>query len=206
VELLKKQEKMVIKTAEFIMANTNYLKCPNNERFEFAFIGRSNVGKSSIINMLTGHKKLAKTSSNPGKTQKIIHFIINNTWYLVDLPGYGYAKISKTMREEFSTMTKNYLLKRNNLACVFVLIDACIAPQKIDLEFMQWLGERGIAFVIIFTKCDKIGANTLTRNIENYKKTLLETWETLPQIFLSSATKTIGKEDILNFIDNVMAQ
>ena len=188
------------------MANTNYLTCPNDENFEFAFIGRSNVGKSSLINMLTGRKKLAKTSSQPGKTQKIIHFIINNKWYLVDLPGYGYAKISKTAREEFSKMTKNYLLKRKNLACIFILIDSRIEPQKIDLEFMEWLGENSVPFVIVFTKCDKISSNTINQNIENYKNKLLESWENLPNIFLSSAENTTGKDEILNFIEDIMKQ
>ena len=193
-----------IKTAEFLVANTNYLKCPNDERFEFAFIGRSNVGKSSLINSLTGNNKLAKTSGKPGKTRTIVHFFINNEWYLVDLPGFGYAKISKTQREEFSKMTKDYLLKRKNLACVFVLIDSRHEPQKIDLEFMQWLGENAVPFAIVFTKIDKLSKPSLNHNLENYKTILFETWETLPEIFLTSAEKSLGNEEILEFIYKVM--
>ncbi|MDR2836627.1 MAG: ribosome biogenesis GTP-binding protein YihA/YsxC [Bacteroidales bacterium] len=195
---------MLIKTADFVMANIDYKKCPQNDKFEFAFIGRSNVGKSSLINMLTNHKGLAKTSSQPGKTQKIIHFFINNSWYLVDLPGFGFAKISKTMRAEFSKMTKDYLLKRENLACVFLLIDSRIEPQKIDLEFMEWLGENRVPFVIVFTKTDKLKSLELPQKIEIYKKTLLETWETLPEIFITSAEKKIGTEELLDYIGKVM--
>lgn len=195
---------MEIKTAEFIMANKNYLKCPNDERFEFAFIGRSNVGKSSLINMLTGRNNLAKTSSTPGKTQNIIHFIINNEWYLVDLPGFGYAKISKTIREEMSKMTKDYLLKRKNLVCVFVLVDSRHEAQNIDLEFIEWLGNNAVPIVIVFTKIDKLSTTVLNINIEKYKTKLLETWETLPNIFLSSAEKGVGKYEILNFMEKVM--
>jgi GTP-binding protein len=195
---------MLIKTADFIMSNTDYKKCPQNNFFEFAFIGRSNVGKSSLINMLTDRNKLAKTSSTPGKTQTIVHFEINKSWYLVDLPGYGYAKISKNQRESFSKLTKDYLLYRENLACVFVLIDSRIKAQKIDLEFLEYLGVQQIPFVIVFTKADKLKESELEANIEDYKNTLLETWEVLPEYFISSSRNKLGGEKILDFIEGVM--
>ncbi|MDR2009258.1 MAG: ribosome biogenesis GTP-binding protein YihA/YsxC [Bacteroidales bacterium] len=195
---------MIIKTAEYLMSNIDYKKCPDNDIYEFAFIGRSNVGKSSLINMLTGNKSLAKISSKPGKTQKINHFIINKSWYLVDLPGYGFAKISKTMREVFSKMTVDYILHRRNLACLFVLIDSRIPPQKIDIEYMEWLGNSNVPFAIVFTKIDKPGTNALRSNIEVYKNELLKTWETLPEVFLSSAEEGTGKDEILNYIESII--
>ncbi|MBL6662909.1 MAG: YihA family ribosome biogenesis GTP-binding protein [Flavobacteriales bacterium] len=193
---------MRIKQAEFIISNTDIKKCPKADMPEYAFIGRSNVGKSSLINMLTERKSLAKVSGKPGKTQLINHFLINKHWYLVDLPGYGYAGVSKTQRYEFAQFIKKYLLKRENLMCLFVLLDSRLKPQAIDLEFMQWLGENGIPFVICFTKQDKMSKKESTENLINYKKELLKSWEELPQIFLSSATKKNGKEEILTFIAN----
>ena len=193
---------MRIKQAEFIISNTNFKKCPKPDLPEYAFVGRSNVGKSSLINMLTERRNLAKTSSKPGKTQLINHFLINKLWYLVDLPGYGYAGVSKTLRFEFARFSKNYLLKRENLICLFVLIDSRLKPQAIDLEFMQWLGENRIPFAICFTKQDKLSKKESIKNLNNYKNELLKGWEELPQIFLSSATKKSGKEKILTFISN----
>ena len=193
---------MRIKQAEFIISNTNFKKCPKPDLPEYAFVGRSNVGKSSLINMLTERRSLAKTSSKPGKTQLINHFLINKLWYLVDLPGYGYAGVSKTLRFEFARFSKNYLLKRENLVCLFVLIDSRLKPQAIDLEFMQWLGENRIPFAICFTKQDKLSKKESIKNLNNYKNELLKGWEELPQIFLSSATKKSGKENILTFIAN----
>ena len=195
---------MEIRTSEFIMSNIDHKKCPNNEVFEFAFIGRSNVGKSSLINMLCNNKNLAKTSSKPGKTQSIVHFLINKHWYLVDLPGYGFAKISKDSRNKISKMTVDYILNRPNLACLFVLIDSRIEAQKIDLEYMEWLGNSNVPFAIIFTKTDKLSNSSLNENIRIYKEELLKTWENLPTIFLSSAENKTGKEEILNFINTVI--
>ena len=191
---------MRIKQAEFIISNKDIKKCPKEDMPEYAFIGRSNVGKSSLINMLTERKGLAKVSGKPGKTQLINHFLINKLWYLVDLPGYGYAGVSKTQRYEFAQFIKKYLLKRENLMCLFVLLDSRLKPQSIDLDFMLWLGENGIPFVICFTKQDKLSKKESKENLINYKKELLESWEELPPIFLSSATKKNGKEDILKFI------
>lgn len=195
---------MQIKNAQFIASNTNYQLCPKADKAEYAFIGRSNVGKSSLINMLVNHDGLAKTSSKPGKTQLINHFLINdknNPWYLVDLPGYGYAKTSKSSAEKWSKFTLDYLKKRENLLCVFVLIDARLAPQKIDLEFMEWLAVNRLAFCIVFTKADKLNKVVLAKNIAHYKKELLQSWEELPQIFISSSELKQGKEDILHFIE-----
>lgn len=191
---------MRIKQAEFVISNTDIKKCPKADMPEYAFIGRSNVGKSSLINMLTERKSLAKVSGKPGKTQLINHFLINKLWYLVDLPGYGYASVSKTQRHEFSQFIKEYLLKRESLMCLFVLLDSRLKPQAIDLDFMQWLGENGIPFVICFTKQDKLSKKESAENLNHYKKELLKNWEELPQIFLSSATKKSGQEEILNFI------
>jgi len=192
-----------IKSAEFIISNTDIRKCPKEDLPEYAFIGRSNVGKSSLINMLTNYKKLAKTSGRPGKTQLINHFIINKNWFLVDLPGYGYAQVSKSKRQTFQKFIKDYFLKRQQLVCTFVLVDSRHKPQQIDLDFMEFLGENGIAFCVVFTKTDKLGKNDLQKNLTNYKQILLETWEELPQYFVSSSTNKAGKEEILDLIENV---
>jgi GTP-binding protein len=193
-----------IKSATFVISNTDYKKSPSRNLPEYAFIGRSNVGKSSLINMLCGNKSLAKTSGKPGKTQLINHFIINEKyapWYLVDLPGYGYAKVSKTLKERWAKFIQDYILKRENLLCLFVLIDCRLAPQKKDLEFLQWLGEKAIPFVMVFTKKDKLHINEFNQNIKNYNKKLLEQWEELPTQFFTSAEKEFGKTEILSFIE-----
>ncbi len=189
-----------IKTAQFLMSNSNVKKCPEPDRPEYAFIGRSNVGKSSLINMLTNQKSLAKTSARPGKTQLINHFLINNSWYLVDLPGYGYAKVSKKDRNRFQTYIVDYILRRENLYCLFVLIDSRLEPQAIDLDFMTWLGEKQVPFALIFTKTDKLGKNQLDINLEHYKNELEKQWAELPPILVSSAKTGNGKEEILDFI------
>ena len=191
---------LLIKEANFVCSSPYLKKCPPPTLPEFAFIGRSNVGKSSLINMLVGKKDLAKTSSTPGKTQLINHFIINNEWFIVDLPGYGYAKTSKKNRDKWPEMIANFLEKRDTLISTFVLIDSRIEPQKIDVEFIEWLGENGIPFVIVFTKIDKINQRELTANVNLYKKHLLENWEELPEMIFSSAKTERGKEDILNYI------
>lgn len=197
---------MKIKTAEFVISNTDVSKCPKDPLPEYAFIGRSNVGKSSLINMLTGHGSLAKTSGKPGKTQLINHFLINKNWFLVDLPGYGYAQVSKGKRQTFQKFIKDYFLKRQQLACSFVLVDSRHDPQKIDLEFMRFLGESGIPFAIIFTKADKLSKTLVQKKVAGYKKELLKTWETLPPYFITSATDQMGKEEVLSFIDSVNEQ
>jgi len=194
---------MEITKAAFVISNTDHKKCPAPTIPEYAFIGRSNVGKSSLINMITNHSKLAKVSGQPGKTQLINHFIINNSWYLVDLPGYGYAKVSKTMRSKWQKFIQDYLLLRTNLYCVFVLIDSRLEPQKIDLEFMQWLGENGIPFVILFTKADKLSKSVLAKNIEGYKSELLKSWETLPIYYITLAETKMGKTEVLEFIAKI---
>lgn len=194
---------MKIKSAEFEISNSDYKKCPKTDWAEYAFIGRSNVGKSSLINMLTNKRKLAKISSSPGKTQLVNHFRINNAWYLVDLPGYGYAKISKTSREKFGQLIKGYITKREQLMVLFVLIDSRHAPQKIDLEFMQWLGEEAIPFAIIFTKADKLSSSNLSKNLKIYKSTMMEQWESMPTTFVSSSENKTGKEEILDYIDGL---
>jgi GTP-binding protein len=194
---------MQVKNAQFVSSNTNYLLCPKSDKPEYAFIGRSNVGKSSLINMLVNHEGLAKTSSKPGKTQLINHFLINDKnkpWYLVDLPGYGYAKTSKSSAELWSKFTLDYLKKRSNLLCVFVLIDARLQPQKIDLEFMAWLAENQLAFCIVFTKTDKLNKVVLAKNLAHYKKILLQDWEELPQQFITSSELKKGRDEILTFI------
>jgi GTP-binding protein len=197
---------MEITNAEFIVSNTQYKKCPKPEVPEFAFIGRSNVGKSSLINTLVNKPGLAKTSSRPGKTQLINHFSINNKlWYLVDLPGYGYARVSKSSRAKWADMIDGYLLNRKNLICTFVLIDSRIDPQHNDLDFIHWLGTNGVPFVLVFTKIDKLSGSELPRQIEKYKKKLKEEWEELPRIFATSAKHLKGKNEILGFIEeNVM--
>ena len=193
---------MQIKSADFIISNTDYKLCPKADMPEYAFIGRSNVGKSSLINLITNKKQLAKISGKPGKTQLINHFLINKEWYLVDLPGYGYATVSKTQKQEFQKIIFSYLESRENLMCLFVLLDCRHKPQKIDLEFMQWLGEKQIPFVIIFTKIDKLGKTALKKNIENYKTELLKQWEEIPQTFFASVPKRKGSKGILEFIEN----
>lgn len=197
---------MQIKTAEYLMSNDDYRKCVKPDKPEFAFIGRSNVGKSSLINMLTSNSKLAKTSASPGKTQKINHFVINNQWYLVDLPGYGYAKVSKSQRAVFRKMIDDYILNRQNLVNLFVLIDCRHEPQDIDVEFINWLGESRVPFTIIFTKADKIGSNVLKANVEAYKEHLLQTWETLPDMLVSSAVSKMGQEEILDYIEKIIKE
>ena len=197
---------MKIKTAEFVISNTDYKICPAPKMAEYAFIGRSNVGKSSLINAMVNHKHLAKTSGRPGKTQLINHFIINKEWYLVDLPGFGYAKISKSMRAEFHDMISEYLLNRSNLMCLFVLIDSRHKPQLIDQEFMQWLAEKGIPFVMVFTKTDKLGKVALAKNIGSYKVEMQKTWEELPKIFITSAEKKTGTQEIADFIESLNPQ
>ena len=192
---------MKITSAEFICSNTRVDLCPQEQIPEYAFIGRSNVGKSSLINMLVERKKLAKTSSTPGKTRLINHFKINNEWFLADLPGYGYAKVSKKERESFAKMIEKYATQRNNLVCFFVLIDARIPPQQNDLDFIEWLGDSQLPFVIVFTKVDKINQRVKSKNLELLKKELSESWDELPLIFETSAIKGTGKEQVMNFID-----
>ena len=185
------------------MSNSNVTKAPKDRIPEYAFIGRSNVGKSSLINMLMGRKDLAKTSGKPGKTQLINHFKINDTWFLVDLPGYGYAKISKKKRTIFQYFIENYFKEREQLVCTFVLIDSRHDPQKIDLEFMKFLGNNQIPFCIVFTKADKLGSSKLNKQIVSYKKKLLNTWETLPTSFITSSSTGLGKDEFLEFIATV---
>lgn len=194
---------MILKDAQFVMSNSDYRKCPADGKPEYAFIGRSNVGKSSLINMLTNRKGLALTSSTPGKTMLINHFIINNEWYLVDLPGYGYARRGKDGREQIRKIIEDYIINRQQLVSLFLLIDCRHEPQKIDLEFIQWLGENGVPFSIVFTKADKLGKQKLKDSIDKYQEKLNEEWEELPPIFISSAEHSIGKEDILNYIEKI---
>lgn len=194
---------MIIKDAQFVISNTDYTKCPQDGKPEYAFIGRSNVGKSSLINMLTNRKGLALASSTPGKTQLINHFIINNEWYLVDLPGYGYAQRGKKGREMIRQIIDSYILKRQALTCLFLLLDSRHEAQKIDLEFMQWLGENQIPFAIVFTKIDKQSKSRTADNIAAYKKKLEEIWEEFPPIFLTSSETKTGKEEILNYIEQI---
>lgn len=192
---------MDIKSASFVVSNSDVEKCPKSNLPEYAFIGRSNVGKSSLINMLTNRKSLAKTSGRPGKTQLINHFLINNNWHLVDLPGYGYARVSKSSKKTFQKFITQYFSKRLQLVCAFVLVDIRHTPQTIDLEFMQWLGENGIPFCIIFTKADKLKPMAIERHVEDYKNIMLETWEEMPEHFITSSSKSIGKDNLLNYID-----
>ena len=194
---------MKIKSAEFLMSNSNVIKAPKDRIPEYAFIGRSNVGKSSLINMLMERKGLAKISGKPGKTQLINHFKINDEWFLVDLPGYGYAQISKKKRTIFQYFIENYFKEREQLVCTFVLIDSRHDPQKIDLEFMQFLGETQIPFCLVFTKADKLASSKLNKQITSYKKKLLNTWETLPMTFLTSSETGLGRKEFLDFIDGV---
>ncbi len=194
----------MIKEAKFVISNTDYKKCPPADKPEFAFIGRSNVGKSSLINMLTERKNLAKTSGKPGKTQLINHFIIDESWFLVDLPGYGYAKTSKTNRAAWSKMIEQYLINRENLQLVFVLIDSRLEPQKIDLEFINWLGKNSIPLALAFTKTDKQTRNKTERSIALFRNALLKTWEETPLIFSTSAETAAGREDLLSYILDIV--
>lgn len=196
---------MQIKEAEFVISNTDYRKCPKTDVPEFAFIGRSNVGKSSLINMLCGNKTLAKTSSQPGKTQCINHFLINkNMMYWVDLPGYGYARTSKESRDKWRKMTYDYLEFRENLACVFVLVDGRLEPQKSDVAFINWLGEHGVPLAIVATKADKTSQNEVQHNLAALKRALSATWESLPPIFMTSALNATGKAELLDYMAAVV--
>ena len=194
---------MIIKDAQFVISNTDYRKCPQDQKPEFAFFGRSNVGKSSLINMLTNRKGLAMTSAKPGKTQLINHFIINDEWYLVDLPGYGYAQRGKDGRERIKTIIEDYILEREALTNLFLLLDSRHEPQKIDLEFIEWLGENAIPFAIVFTKIDKLSKSRLNENMTVYLNKLHETWEELPPIFHTSSEAKIGGEEILDYIEQI---
>ena len=192
---------MKIKTAEFIVSNTDYRLCPQDVLAEYAFIGRSNVGKSSLINAIVNQKNLAKTSGKPGKTQLINHFKINQSWFLVDLPGYGYAATSKIKRKEFKSMINKYLINRKNLICLFVLIDIRHKAQSIDLEFMQKMGNKGVPFVMVFTKADKLSQTQISKNLKKYKTEMLKSWEFLPEIFITSSEKKKGIEHVISFIE-----
>lgn len=194
---------MQIKSAEFVISNTDVEKCPKNPLPEYAFIGRSNVGKSSLINMLLDRRNLAKTSGRPGKTQLINHFIINKNWFLVDLPGYGYAKTSKSNKKSFQKLITAYFEKRKQLVLAFVLVDSRHKPQPIDLEFMQWLGVNAIPFHVIFTKADKLKPNALKRNIEAYIDEMLLTWEEMPRYFITSSSNKTGRDEVLEYIENL---
>lgn len=198
---------MLIKTAEFVISSARADQCPPTEgRPEYAFIGRSNVGKSSLINMLTGRKKLAMTSSTPGKTMLINHFAINNEWFLVDLPGYGYAKRGKKEMEKLRNLIEYYVLERKELTCLFVLIDSRLTPQRIDLEFIQWLGEEGVPFSIIFTKADKNKTGELRKNVNRFLDELRKEWEELPLHFVTSSAQGRGRDEVLDYIDQINAQ
>jgi len=194
---------MIIKTAEFVISNTDASKCPAPRMPEYAFIGRSNVGKSSLINMLTNRAKLAKTSGKPGKTQLINHFIINDNWYLVDLPGYGYARTSKELIAGFSKINHDYISNRPNLMNLFVLIDIRLEPQEIDLKFLRWLGTNGVPFTMLFTKADKLTKNKIQSHLAAYKKIVLLEWEEMPPYLVTSAESSLGKEDVLSLIDTI---
>lgn len=194
---------MDIKQAEFTLSAPNVTMCPKDNRPEYAFIGRSNVGKSSLINMLCNNKRLAKTSATPGKTLLINHFIINRDWYLVDLPGYGFAKRSKTEKKRLEQMIHGYILQREQLVNVFVLIDIRLEAQKVDLEFINWLGESGIPFALVFTKADKLSVAKVRANVDAYKKVLSETWEEMPPMFVTSAEKKTGRDELLNYIAGI---
>lgn len=197
---------MKISSAEFVVSNTDFRKCPATSFPEYAFIGRSNVGKSSLINMLTGRKGLAMTSATPGKTLLINHFIVNNNWYLVDLPGYGYAKRGQKMQERLQYIIRSYILYREALTCLFVLVDSRLEPQRIDLDFIEWLGENGIPFAIVFTKADKLSSGKLQGNVDIYLEKLSEQWEELPPYFVTSSEHKIGREELLNYIDSINSE
>ncbi|QWX84199.1 YihA family ribosome biogenesis GTP-binding protein [Cellulophaga sp. HaHaR_3_176] len=195
---------MKVKSADFVMSNSNVTNCPKDPIAEYAFIGRSNVGKSSLINMLTQRKSLAKTSGRPGKTQLINHFKINDDWFLVDLPGYGYARVSKRDKKVFQKYITDYFLERRQLVCAFVLVDIRHEPQKVDLEFMEWMGENQIPFSIIFTKADKLKPNVIEKNVEQYIQQLLSSiWEEAPNYFITSSSSGIGQEEVLGYIDGM---
>lgn len=194
---------MIIRSKEFIISNTNPAQCPETVLPEYAMIGRSNVGKSSLINMLTGSKKLAKISGRPGKTQLINHFLINDSWYLVDLPGYGFARISKSQRGKWQKMIRQYFTTRRNLYCVVLLIDSRVSPQKSDLEFAEFLAETRTPFVLAFTKADKLSKSKVAKNIHTFKEKMLETWDALPQSFVTSAESGEGRKELLAFIDEL---
>lgn len=194
---------MDIKSAEFIISNTDYKKCPDSKLPEYAFIGRSNVGKSSLINMLTNVHGLAMTSSKPGKTLLINHFLINKNWYLVDLPGYGYATTGKKMRVQLQSIIEDYILEREQLTCVFILVDSRHEPQTIDLDFMAWMGEHGVPFALVFTKLDKMSNRVAKENLKTYQEKLSEQWEELPPIFVTSSEKSLGRQELLQYIDDI---
>lgn len=194
---------MIVSKSDFIKSSSAVDQCPKDDKWDFAFIGRSNVGKSSLINMLCNRVALAKVSATPGKTQLINHFLINDLFYIVDLPGYGYAKVSKSIKEDFQKIIKSYILERESMACLFVLVDSRHEPQKIDLQFMEFLGENGIPFAIIFTKADKLTEKQLAANLEVYKQKMLEVWEEMPRYFVSSSAHSVGREEILDYIDSV---
>lgn len=194
---------MIINSARFVISNSDYAKCPSGMLHEFAFIGRSNVGKSSLINMLTGQKSLAQTSATPGKTLLINHFMINEQWYLVDLPGYGYAQRSKEGRQEISRIIREYILNRPQMTCLFLLIDGRHKPQRNDLEFMEWLGENEVPFCIVFTKLDKLSSNAAKRATADYCAQLLDRWEELPPVFRTSSVDRRGRVEILDYIDQL---
>jgi len=191
---------MEVKNVVFVKSSSDFAQCPNDGKPEYAFIGRSNVGKSSLINMLMNHKNLAKTSGRPGKTQLINHFLVDESWYVVDLPGYGYAKTSKSSKQEFQKLITSYLSKRENMVAVFLLIDSRLEPQKNDLEFMRWLGENQVPFCLVFTKLDKLSSNEFGKNSARYKKRILVDWEILPPIFATSAVGKIGRDEMLAYI------
>ncbi len=197
---------MIIRSAEFVVSNTDPAKCPDSNKSEFAFIGRSNVGKSSLINLLVDRKNLAKTSSTPGKTQTINHFLINEEWYLVDLPGYGYASVTRSKHRSWGSMIETYLKKRDNLITTFVLLDPRHDPQKIDLEFIAWMGQEGLPFSLVFTKADKLSKNHLMIAKKKWETKLEETWSELPPIFLTSSEERKGKEDLLSYIKTLLTK
>ena len=197
---------MEIKTAEYVISSPTFSMCPSDSKPEYAFIGRSNVGKSSLINMVCRNRKLAKTSATPGKTMLINHFIINKEWYLVDLPGYGYAKRSKSEIDKLDRMIRGYILQRQQLTCVFTLVDVRLEPQKIDLEFINWLGQSGIPFCILFTKADKLSQQKVQLSVEAYKRKLSETWEEMPPMIVTSSEDRRGRDELLDYIDSVNKQ
>lgn len=196
---------MLINSARFVISNSNVKSCPSDRKHEYAFIGRSNVGKSSLINMLTGRKSLAMTSATPGKTMLINHFLVNDSWYIVDLPGYGYARRDKSNRDKLREMIEGYILNREQMTNLFVLIDSRHEPMKIDMEFIDWLGENGVPFSIVFTKTDKLGKEAAKRNIGKYCDALLEKWEELPPVFVTSSVNGEGREEVLDYIEQLNA-